>query len=218
MRITFQPIMTSALRRRILRQNPDRVRVDSYRISAGLPSSDTRFFFHLQQGTYPQGKPYGLPGDPFRVTAVEAALPLIPVGRLDYRIVRSQLGEDTAVMDTSHERGGRDDKVAIRVEEEAGRRYRGIGRAMASIAFNHAASDGVKAVLAHNVLAYDFFIRLSKKARVVEVQHEDLGPVELEEVDPADTDVVVNMEIDISNSRYIPRIEISLRSGPIRQV
>lgn len=218
MRITYRPIMTSALRKRILRQNPNRVSVDSSRISTSLPAGDARFFFKLMKGAHPEGPGFGLPGDLYRVIAAEAALPLIPAGRLDYRLVRNSFGEDALIMDTSHERDSRNDKVAIRVEEEAGKRYRGIARAMASIAFNHAASEGITKVLLHNVLAYDFFCRLSKKAQVVEVLHEDNGPVKLAEVDPADKDVVVSMEIDISSSRYIPRIQISLRSEPIHQV
>ncbi|MBN2058003.1 MAG: hypothetical protein JW782_04350 [Candidatus Saganbacteria bacterium] len=111
----------------------------------------------------------------------------------------------------SHDYMGQNEKLAMRVIEEARRGLKGIGQAMASIALNHIAAEGINRLYLHNVIALGFFLGLSKGARVVEVNHEDRGPIDLSEAESEDVDVEINMVISTKNEHNLPRISISSR-------
>ncbi len=213
--------ISPSFRERLSRQNPERVQISGYGVRTKALRTENEFMFRILEG---QDRYDDLAGTPYRVAAhvPSPELPLFPIqiGYFDYRITSSAFYGPSAISGTRHDRGPNNDKLAMWVHEGFRKKYRGIGRAMASVAFNHLALEGVEKILLHNVIAFDFFNRLSRSARVVECYHEDLGPVPFSEVDPLDKDVVINMEIDVTREdpKYMPRILITLRSEPLEQV
>lgn len=216
MEINFRPIMPSGLQKRLLRQNSGKVTVHSHQIRVHSVGCKNEFFFHLLRVEFPREETFVLPGVRYRVSAYEAAFSIFPIGRLDYRIVESSFAENQfarhfAVMDTRHETTV-NDRVAVRVMDDARKQFRGIGRSLFSVAMNHVASMGIPKVYLHNVLDYRFFKQLSISARVVEVIHEDAGPIPLSDFNPRDKNVIINMEMKVTNEKNLPRIQIGLRS------
>ena len=212
--ISFRPIsIAPLLRKRLIRQNPERIRVSRSEVRTHPEGSGKELIFRIFEGV--SDRPL-LPGTPFRILALEAdpALPLLPfqMGHFDYRIIKGSSFGNSAICGTNHDPTGSKDKLAIRVKEEVRKNIRGIGRAMASIAFNHAAVEGAKKFDALNVMDINFFLGLSRTAKITEVIDEDRGPVPFSEVDPADENVVINMSFKLTRAKYIPKIEIGPRT------
>ena len=214
-------IIADTLRARLLRQNPGMVRVSSHTIRARVMDGTHEFFFRILKG---ESKCDGLPGTPYRIAVYEpnSALPLFPtpIGRFDYSLVRIT---SSAISGLNHESASSGDKPAIRVAKEVKSEFRGLGRALMSIALNHIASEGIESIYLHNVVdsrAFRFLNDLSRSARVVESYHEKTGPIPPSEANPDDEDVVINMEIDTTREdpRYMPRVLITLRSQPREQL
>ena len=211
MAIYFKPFMTPTVKRKLLCQNPGRVKINSHEIRAKVRENENDILFHLLRGKYTEEVDYVLAGNPYRVLAFEADLPFISVGWFDYRIVENT---KHCVTDTRHDRSSLHDpdNVALRVMDNVRGHYRGIGSALISIGFNHAASQGIKRANAYDVLAPEFFARVCPKIHIFYDTCGDYNPYEDYSEDP---EVKVNMGINISRPKYIPRIEISLRTEPI---
>jgi hypothetical protein len=212
MNVSFKArIMPTALKKKLLEQNAKRVEIHSgVEVRTRVVGSDKELFFYLYKGTPTNVNSVGLNGTPYRVLAYEAACPLLPIGRRDYRIVDTDSGK-FCISGKRHDLGwDLNDKVATRVLEHARRQFRGIGRALVSISFHHAAVMGVEKALIQDVLAFDFWGRVSRNGHVVEAIHEHGGPMDVSEAEPGDENVRIDMEIDITQD--LPQIEITLRT------
>lgn len=198
------------MRDHLMHRNNGQVHIRSRVISTRTSGTNQEFLFRLAEASFPFGKPvYFLSSELYRVLAFNAELPLLPAGFLDYRIVDPESSPSSVVIDKTHNSNARD-RVAIKVERETREKFRGIGRAMASIAFTHAASLGVTDVYIHNALAPRFFRDLG--AREIEFFHDDVGTVPVEQI-ASMRGVSVNMQMRITN---IPCIQVTLRSEPIQ--
>jgi len=215
MALDFHPItIVPGLQDRLRRQNPGRVTISPYAIRTSVAGSNEELLFRLLET---RTGPYSLPGTPYRLLAFQydSAQPILPrsIGHFDYRIISGS--SPSAISGMIHEAFGSEDKLALRVSTETKARIRGIGRALMTIAFNHAAHKGAKSFLLHNVMALDFITGLSTKAEVAGVFDEDQGPVPFSEADPAAENVQINVRVPVDREEELPRIYLTLRSEPI---
>jgi hypothetical protein len=212
MALDLYPVtIVPGLQDRLRRQNPGRVTISPYGIRTGVAGSNEELLFRILEARNP------LPGTPYRILALryDPAQPLLPqpIGHFDYRIISGP--SRSAISGMNHDASGSGDKLALRVSPDARDRIRGIGRALAAIALNHAALEGSGNFLFHNVMALDFFTGLSKKAMVVGVFDEDQGPVPFSEADPAAENVQMDVRVPVDREEDLPRILLTLRSEPI---